>query len=284
MSMLLRRVLAGVLAIALAPVAPTARGDASTDLKVRCANAYEQAQRTRNEGLLRASRDHLLVCAHDACPAVLRTECVKWLGEIEQALPTVVVIADAGGAEVFDVSVAIDGTKVLDRLDGKALAVDPGVHTFRFAREGSDAIEQKLLIREGEKRRPLRVSFAVAQKPVLAPDERGVGASARVPAATWILGGIGVASLGAAVPLYLAAADAKSELDADPCAARGTCDPDHVATVKRRYVYGDVAAIFGAAALVGAAVVWFTTPSQPAVRAGVAPLPGGVAGSFVLAF
>ncbi|MBI2392513.1 MAG: hypothetical protein HYV09_23210 [Deltaproteobacteria bacterium] len=282
MSPLLRRAFAGVLAILLAQVAPAARGDASTELKVRCANAYEQAQRTRNDGLLRASRDHLLVCANDACPAVLRTECVKWLGEIEQALPTVIVIADAGGAEVFDVSVTIDGTRVLERLDGKAIAVDPGVHTFRFARDGGDAVEQKLLVREGEKRRPIRVSFAVAPKPLAPSDEPKP--AARVPAATWILGGVGLVCLGASVPLYLTAADAKSELDADPCAARGTCDPDRVATVKRKFVYGDVAAIFGTAALVGAAVVWFTAPPQPAVRAGVAPLPGGVAGSFVLAF
>lgn len=262
---------------------PAARAVTPADQKVRCANAYEQAQRTRNEGHLLSSRAHLLVCTEDSCPAVLRTECIKWLGEVDQAMPTVLIVADVGGKEVADVAVRVDGKPLLESLDGKALPIDPGTHTFRFVRAGSAPIEQTVLIREGEKRRPLVVSFAAPNAPPPPAPERPKVSSSSVPAATWVLGGVGVIALGVSAPLYISAYGQKSTLDADPCAAAGTCDPERASAVKRRFAFGDVAAVIGVAALGGAALVWLTTPSTP-VAAGIAPLPGGIAGTFRVAF
>ena len=39
---------------------------------------------------------------------------------------------DKKGRDIVDVKVSIDGKVVTETLDGKALPVDPGVHTFRF--------------------------------------------------------------------------------------------------------------------------------------------------------
>jgi hypothetical protein len=275
-----RRVLAGWLVVSVVPHAAVAQ--LSNEQKVKCANAYEQAQRTRNEGLFRASRDQLLVCAQDLCPPVLRNECVKWLGEIDAAMPTVLIVAlDGAGNEISDVAVTVDGTKVLDRLNGQALPVDPGVHTFRFSRAGSDTIEQKVLIREAEKRRPVSVTFAANAS--IAPEKPATPSDgSSVPAGTWILGGVGVVAIGLSIPMYLSAQKSRSDLEAR-CGDRGVCDPSEGDSLQRKFLYGDIALGVGVIALASATILWIAAPKKT-VTAGVAPMPGGVAGAFSVAF
>jgi len=273
-----------VLLIALTP--EKAYAQLSNDQKIKCANAYEQAQRTRNEGLYRSSRDHMLVCADEACPKVLRDECVKWLGELDVAMPTVLIIAkDEKGNEVSDVSVSVDGNKLVDHLDGKALAVDPGTRTFRFARAGSDTIEQKVLVREGEKRRVVNITFTAGSPTPTTPEKPTSTSGSSVPTATWILGGAGIVALGISVPLYASYFRQKADLDSNPCTANSTCNPDDVAPVKRQLIYANVTSAIGAVALGAAIVIWVAAPSPSStVTAGIAPTPGGVAGTFRIAF
>jgi hypothetical protein len=269
-----------VLLIALTP--EKAYAQLSNDQKIKCANAYEQAQRTRNEGLYRSSRDHMLVCADEACPKVLRDECVKWLGELDVAMPTVLIIAkDEKGNEVSDVSVSVDGNKLVDHLDGKALAVDPGTRTFRFARAGSDTIEQKVLVREGEKRRVVNITFTAGSPTPTTPEKPTSASGSSVPTATWILGGAGIVALGISVPMY---ASYFRFTDSD-CAQTATCEPSRVDAVKRQLIYANVTSAIGAVALGAAIVIWVAAPSPSStVTAGIAPTPGGVAGTFRIAF
>ncbi|HEX4628654.1 MAG TPA: hypothetical protein VH137_07680, partial [Gemmatimonadales bacterium] len=51
-------------------VEPGARAD-------QCASAAESAQLRRKEGHLRAARTELLACGADACPAVVRADCLS---------------------------------------------------------------------------------------------------------------------------------------------------------------------------------------------------------------
>lgn len=272
------RVAAIAVILTFLPHLPRVAGAQALDPKVRCATAYEQAQRTRKEGQLLASREHLLVCADEACPAILRSECVKWLGEVELATPTVIVVAeDATGAEIVDVAVSIDGEKVLDRLDGRALPVDPGVHVFRLERASGEVVEQKVLVREGEKRRPVSVKLpTIARKTSAHP-------SRPIPTATWVLGGAGIVGLGAFAAFQVAGRSDKSELEA--CTPR--CDPRDVDSVRRTFVYGDIALGVGLAALAGAAIVWIAQPSappSPRVGATVVPTTGGASLGIVATF
>jgi hypothetical protein len=278
----MKRALALVLVAAYPHVASA---QVSTEQKVKCANAYEQAQRTRNEGLYRSSREHMLVCADEACPKVLRDECAKWLGELDTVIPTVLVVAkDGKGDEVSDVTVSVDGVKLVDHLDGKALPVDPGTRTFRFSRAGSDTIEQKVLIREGEKRRVVNVTFGSPSTPP--PEQPSTKTtSSGVPVSTWILGGAGIVALGISVPMYASYFKKKSDLDDSECARNSTCDPDDVAPVKRQLVYANITSAIGVVAIGAAVFIWVATPTKlTTVSAGVAPTPGGVAGTFRIAF
>lgn len=263
-------------------IAPHAVGQSSNELKVKCANAYEQAQRTRNEGLFRASRENLLICADDLCPPVLRNECVKWLGEVDAAMPTVLIVAkDAAGNEVSDVTVVVDGTKLLDHLDGKALPVDPGVHLFKFKREGNHTVEQKVLIREAEKRRPIAVTFgATSDTPVDDKPVKPATSSSSVPVATYLLAGVGVVALGVSVPMYLGYFDKKSRLD--ECEPVG-CKQEDVDAARRQLITANVFTWVGVAAIGTGVIVWAAAPKSN-VSASVAPLPGGVAGTFALRF
>ncbi len=283
-----RRLTAGILTVLMALAPMSAVAEPSHEQKLRCATAYEQSQKTRKEGYLTASRNHLLVCADDACPAAMRSECIRWLGEVETAMPTVIVVAqDGSGNDVFDVAVTVDGTKVADKLDGKAIGVDPGVHTFRFVRAGSDAVEQKVLIREGEKRRTVTVKLGGAPTPATGhedPPPSKLDDGDHVPTTTWILGAFGVVAIGAGAGLWVVGKGQKSDLD-ESCRPTSSCTQDQVDASRRTLLFGDVAMGVGIVALTAAIIVYVVRPTKPSsVSASIAPAPHGWAAAATFTF
>jgi hypothetical protein len=82
---------------------------------------------------------------------MVRDDCVKRLDELEKAQPSIVFdVKDPKGADIIDVRVSVDGQPLADHLDGAALKVDPGVHTFTFEVAGQLPVQNKMLVREGE--------------------------------------------------------------------------------------------------------------------------------------
>jgi hypothetical protein len=136
-------------------------GRAWADDKQDCIAASEAGQGKKLHGSLREAREQLLVCARGVCPAIVRQDCAQWLTEIVAALPSVVVGArDPEGHDLVDVTVSVDGVVVASRLDGRPIEVDPGAHRFRYAlATGAAPIEERVLIREGERNRSLTVTF-----------------------------------------------------------------------------------------------------------------------------
>lgn len=278
----------GLLAFALASLtqalAPVARAE---EAKVKCANAYEQAQRTRKKGELRASHAHLLVCTEAACPAVLRDECLRWLDEVERALPTVVfAVRDPAGQDLADVRVLVDGALLADKVDGRAFELDPGSHTLRFESEGSVTVEQTVVIREGDKLRTLSVTLPSAAPTEDAP-KKGVvdaGPERPVPASVYVLGAIGLVGLGGFTYLGLKGKSEKSTLDA----CKPACDPSDVDHGKRTFLYADLALGVGVVSLGVATVLFLTRPAGDASTAtkagvvpGISPMNGGYAATLV---
>lgn len=214
-----------------------------------CAKASEEAQEMRSAGRLRSSRGRLRVCIRDVCPGVIRADCATWLAEVEAAMPTVVIDArDAAGHDVVDVEVTVDGEPFAGSLDGKALAIDPGAHTFRYERRGAEVVEQDILIREGQKDRLLDVTLK-------SPAANGP------PVAAFALAAVAVASTVGYAYFGISAQQGADNL-------RRTCAPkcaeSSVDDLRGQAVAANV--LFGVAvvAVAGAAVAWLTHSTEPA--------------------
>lgn len=150
-------------AAALAPC--VARGDDNAvadkpEDKQLCIAAAEQGQSQRDDGKYRAARTSFLNCAQDRCPRVIAQSCTKWLRELDESAPTIVLGAkNERGDDLTDVKVTFDGAPFATQLDGKPLEADAGEHVIRFERDGSQPVEQKLLLRAGEKARVVSVTM-----------------------------------------------------------------------------------------------------------------------------
>ncbi len=145
-------------ALVAAP-APAVADDKASD-KQSCIAAAEQGQSQRDDGQYRTARDSFLKCASDGCPRVIVQSCTKWLRELDESAPTIVLGAkDEQGNDLTDVKVTFDGAPFATELTGKPMTADAGEHVVRFERDGSVPVQQKLLLRAGEKARVVSVTL-----------------------------------------------------------------------------------------------------------------------------
>ncbi|MRG98451.1 hypothetical protein [Polyangium spumosum] len=235
----------------------TLAAPATATTKQECAASYEQTQSLRKEGKLAAAQEAALVCSRKDCPRVVRGDCAEWLAEIEKSLPTVVLVArDEKGEETADVRVFEGDALVRERLDGKAMPMDPGEHTLRFEREGAAPVTRKVIVHEGDKLVRIEASFVKETK---AADETPGEKRGRVPVLPLVIGGIGVVGLGVAGTIGLLGLSQKSDLE-DSCAPR--CAPGAVDPVRTKLLVADITAGASLALLGTAAVLWLTADSS----------------------
>lgn len=253
---------------------------ASPQEKKACVVASEKAQALRSEGKMISARELLLVCARDVCPTVVRKDCSRWVAEVDEALPSIVVAAkDESGHDVTDAKVYVDDQLFSETLDGKSQPIDPGAHVVRLERQGKQ-ITEKVLIREGEKNRIVLIHLGPQ------PNEGGgpppPPPSKPIPSETWILGGVGVVGLVGFIGFGLSARSQASDLRSS-CAP--ACAQSDVDSVKKKALFADVSLGIGLVALGAATYFYLTTSNEKdATKVGFAPLNGGgalsVAGHF----
>jgi len=246
-----------------------------------CVKSAEDAQTERSAHRLRRARERLLACAQVGCPMIVRSDCATWLAEVDQLMPSVVVTArDTRGIELIDVRVIVDGEVVATHLDGLATPVDPGTHLFQFETAGAPPLQQQILIREGEKGRALPITL-LAPAPAPPPSKP----SRRVPTATYILGGIGVAGMAGFTYFGLKGTLEAGELG-DTCGKTKTCTESQVAAVRRELIVADISLAIGLVSLGSALYIYFTDKpaEQHSVKPALAVGPGmarfGLEGSF----
>jgi hypothetical protein len=129
----------------------------------QCIAANESAQDHRTTGKLRRARALLASCESTSCPSAIRQDCARRLDDVDRAMPTIVFsVRDDQGNDVSAVTVAMDGEVLTDRLDGRALAVDLGEHTFRFSSAAGAVTTKTLVVREGEKDRRELIPLSAA--------------------------------------------------------------------------------------------------------------------------
>src|SRR5437868_1388042 len=133
----------------------------------RCVGANTTAQSLRRDGKFGAARAELASCVDVSCPALVRDDCSQRLDELNRAQPTIVFDAkDDQGHDLTEVTVEIDGRPVAQRLDGIAVGVDPGEHTFTFEAKGLPKATRKFVLHEGEKTRREPILLGVATPPI----------------------------------------------------------------------------------------------------------------------
>lgn len=263
------RAAAALLTSAALLTAPLVRADD----KQACLAASEKAQQLRNEGKLSAAREELLVCGRAECPKLVQQDCTQWMSEVLQILPTIVPGAkDRRGRDLVDVKVSVDGALVAESIDGKAVPIDPGVHTLRFEAAGAPAVEEQVVVKQGEKNRIVTVTLAIGEEPASAKEGTAPASEperSSAPIAAYVVGGLGLAALGAALYVQLDANGDARDLR-ETCAPR--CAQSDVDDLETRYNIARVTAAVGGAALI-AGVVLFILHGSGGSKASKASLP-----------
>ncbi len=243
--------------------------DPATDPAAACADAAEEGQRQRIAGKLHAARETFAACLRPECPALVQKDCAQFVLELETATPSVVVAAhDGSGGDLTEVRVTVDGVAFLERLDGKAQPIDPGVHQFRFETAGAPPLEKTIVVHEGEKSRVVAVTLQ-------APETlQSSTTNHAVPVATWLSLGIGAVALGSFTTFGLMARHDYNQLHA----SWGTdCPQSDVDRVKRKALVADVSLGVSVVSFGIAAWTYFAREKTPApLKAGTVTVDGGV--------
>jgi hypothetical protein len=261
----------------VASLLASASAKAESSVVQACLAANESSIAARKAHKLRAARADLLVCAAATCPNDIQKECLRRVDEVSSAIPYVVFQAvDLTGHDLSEVRVSMDGEPLAEHLEGIALAVDPGPHTFRFEAPSAPVVEKQLTIRERDHDRHERIELATADsqrqvaaigspsKPVAViapPAERAParGSSRSTYAALALTSaGVGVVGLGVGTIFGLKSI-ARHNSAADVCPA--DCQDKHgVDLWDEARSAGNIATvgfIVGGVGLVGAATLWF---------------------------
>lgn len=240
-----------------------------------CLAASEKGQRARAAGKLREAREQFLLCGAEGCPSVVRHDCTQWQTDLQSAIPTVVLGAkDRGNRDLVDVTVSVDGEVLVNKIDGKAINVDPGAHTFKFEHPTYPTVTQQAVIKEGEKSRSITVTFEGGEPEVAKTDNVSQPTAVREHTVLpWVVVGVGVATLATGAIIFATApsrpdnCDKSTELCVHPV---GMSDSDFKASQEKagdadsRPVLGGVLAASGVG-LVAIGLLWhFVEPTGPA--------------------
>jgi hypothetical protein len=202
---------------------------------------------------------------------------------VQASLPTVVFSAvDAAGKDLVAVKVSADGQVVQDKLDGQAVTLNPGVHQMKYESEGSPPLEDRVVVRAGEKNRLVKVTFGGGAPTVptnVAPPPAPGGeqlptTGGGVPTSAIILGAVGVVALGSFTFFGIKGKSDASDLRSK-CAPN--CAQSDVDAVKSKLLIADISLGVGVVAI-AAAVYLTVTNKQPATSSAhfdVKPTPGG---------
>lgn len=197
-------------------------------------------------------------------------------------------------------TVTVDGQPLADKLDGRALRVDPGEHEFIFTVAGQTPVTEKIVMKEGEKDRHERVVIGAPPPPLALPptvpevsssdaSKPGLGAQKWVGIVGAGAGVVGVV-IGGVFGGLTASAINQQKTDcasASHCANYAQAASDH-STWTTDGTISTAAFIAGGVLIAGGAVLFFTAPrhaseaSAAAARLVVVPSVGPGGGAMLL--
>jgi len=265
-----------------------------------CQKDLQQGRELIRGGQLRRARAALSECARTTCDGFVVQQCRSALMRLEEDTPSVVFVATTpAGDRIVDVSVSMDGEALVSGLDGRSVAVDPGMHEFSFSIGSGEAHREKLLILEGQHNRVISVQLSPAAPAAVtpaSPPSPPATAATDAPAApappretaheeahdppilAYVVGGVGLAAVGTSFLLAHWAREDNVRLDR--CAPN--CTQDSVDHVRSMYIAADIALGAGVVALGAATWLYLSHPgaeqpadTQRAYRFDVRPLASG---------
>ena len=236
----------------------------------RCVAAADRGQLLRDEGKLKASRAELAGCGGEACPTVVRRECIRWLEEISGRIPSVILTPrDASGKDLPSARLVLDGRPVDAAGIGRALELDPGPHTLTAEMPGRERAQESFVLKERKRDRLVTI--------VLRAPNEGAKPERRVPVLSWILGGVAVAGGVGFGVFWARGMDQVGDL-------RATCSPyctqAQIDEVRPQLDIARISGGVGIVAAVSAVAVYFLSSPTPARAGAATPAPGGAALSF----
>jgi len=208
--------------------------------------AYEQAQEQRQSGKLLEARAQLDVCAQDACPEFIRSDCLNWHDELRAEIPSVVFAARSAGRDLSEVRVSLGQRLLAARINGEAIELDPGEYDFEFQPSDMKPVTQHVLISRGERNRLLRAEFAPTTLSPAADSTKPVAQERRTWLLPGIFAGVGVLGLTGFVAFGALGHSAESELETT-CSPH--CNQDQIANVRTKYTVADVSLLVGVGSL-----------------------------------
>ncbi len=243
------------------PAAPPATGAPD---KRACAEAFETAQLLKSVGKLDEALTQAAICAAPSCPKTTTVPCGAWRTEWDALLAELTFeVTDEQGTLTQDATLVVDAKPPFSAVP-KTLRLGPGPHALRFSRAGQP--DQTAAVVLGERQREtVRVSFPRATPasvvPAPAAPTRPAAGPARVPLATWVFGGIGVAGVATFAGFALAGRADQRALE-DTCAPR--CSPSQASSAKTKYLVADIGLGVGVLSIVAASYFALRAPSAPA--------------------
>jgi hypothetical protein len=261
-----------------------------------CIRANEMSISLRSNDHLREAREQLLVCAARSCPCEIRAQCERHLVDVNASIPSIVFEAkSAAGSDLSAVRVSMDGRPLVDRLEGTAIAIDPGSHSFHFESAGLPPLDKSFVLHQGEKERRERIVFAspaaVAgpqEPPATSRPEAPVAPAVReTPPSSWsslktvglVTAGVGVVGIGIGAVFGLMATSDKSNAK---CDSNGYCDSGPLHDARNHADASTAGFVAGGVLLATGVALVLVAPSGSKASLQVAPAVAGRSAGVVV--
>lgn len=215
-----------------------------------CIDAHGTGQELRKQGKLKDAKEHFIQCAAEACPTVIRQDCDMFLRDLSKIMPTVVLAAvDEKGNDLANVRVVIDGRPLVGELNGRSIQIDPGPHQFTFLTVDGLTMKKTVVIREGDRARPIEVTFAAVvqenpsepQSTTPAPTQstptRDTSTGSGSKTAAYAFSALGLVAAGAFAYFGLTGMREENDLE-ETCSPN--CTDDQVNVIRQDYMLADI--------------------------------------------
>jgi hypothetical protein len=236
---------------------------APTKTKAADPVAGDSAQPSRPQCL--EAQEHLLICSSGSCPGVVISDCGTWITQLEQTTPSMVFEIRLDGKEALDAKLYVDGRQIDDRAH--AVKVNPGRHQVRVELPPFEPRVEDVVLPEGQRMRLISIEFSSKRAEPAPAAASSAPATKEIvrptPVLVYPLLGLGVVGLASFGTFSLLG---KSEQDELEQSCSPNCTDSDLETMQRWYTIGDISAGVGAAALVGAAVVYLARPAKEVDR------------------